>query len=113
MCNIIETTKEDKETIECAIVYQSPSQTHMIGVVYEDKNIVENEAIKYPNSFSLINNFLKEQKYKSPYFRFYSTMEGITTVDVGSWNEFFYILEEFGQSPDKYIAFLERKDKNE
>ena len=113
MCNIIETTKEDKETIECAIVYQSPSQTHMIGVVYEDKHTVANEAIKYPNSFSLINNFLKEQKYKSPYFRFYSTMEGITTVDVGSWNEFFYILEGFGQKQDKYIAFLERKDKNE
>ena len=54
MCNTIEATKGDKETIECAIVYQSPSQTHMIGVVYEDKNTVENEAIKYPNSFDNI-----------------------------------------------------------
>lgn len=113
MCNIIETTKEDKETIECAIVYQSPSQTHMIGVVYEDKDTVENEVIKYPNSFSLINNFLKEHKYKSPYLRFYSAMEGVTTVDVGSWSEFFYVLEEFGKNSEKYIKFLEGEDNRE
>lgn len=107
MCNTI------KNEIECAVVYKSPSQTHMIGVVYEDKNTVEHEAVKYPNAFALINKFLKEHNYESPYFRFYSQMEGVTTVDVGSWSEFFYVLEEFGQNPDKYMAFLERKDKNE
>ena len=62
---------------------------------YEDKTkgircIAENKTI--PQAFDEIDKFLKERNYTSYYKRVY-TVNGCTTVDVGSHHEFFRMYE--------------------
>lgn len=42
-------------------------------------------------AYMIINDFLDAYGYKSYYKRTWTTEEGETCVDVGSWSEFFYI----------------------
>ena len=45
-------------------------------------------------AYMIINDFLKKHNYKSYYWNINKVEPGLTCVDVGSWSEFFYILEK-------------------
>ncbi|EXM38543.1 hypothetical protein RASY3_14570 [Ruminococcus albus SY3] len=48
--------------------------------------------------FKIINEFLVEKNYKSPYTRTWEVDDKTTKVDVGSWSEFFFITKEDSQT---------------
>lgn len=68
----------------------------MYKVEFENMNGVRREigrAAQHNEAFKIINNFLNDYNYKSYYFRGWNTKDNEEKVDVGSWNEFFYIVE--------------------
>lgn len=50
-------------------------------------------AIDLDNSFILIDKFLDDHNFKSYYKNICEIEKGKIRVDVGSWSEFFYIIE--------------------
>lgn len=69
----------------------------MYKVIFENSRKEEREigtAIDMNGAYKIIDKFLAEHNFKSYYKRFYEIEKGKTRVDVGSWSEFFYILED-------------------
>ena len=66
----------------------------MFKVEFENTNGVRREigrAAQRDEAFKIINNFLNDHNYKSYYFRCWNTKDNEEKIDVGSWNEWFYI----------------------
>jgi len=69
----------------------------MYKVEFENMNGVRREigrAAQREEAFKIINSFLDDHNYKSYYFRTWNTKDNEEKIDVGSWSEFFYIVEE-------------------
>ena len=67
----------------------------MYKVIFENSRKQEREigtAVDIKNAYNIIDKFLEEHNYKSYYKRVWEE-NGRTKVDVGSWSEFFYIVE--------------------
>ena len=64
--------------------------------IYFEKNGLKREIGKSSTkeeARKVINDFLKERKYKSYYWNIIKIDSKTERIDVGSWSEFFYVSE--------------------
>ena len=68
----------------------------MFKVIFENSRHEEREtgtADDMNGAYKIIDKFLDDHNYKSYYKNICEIEKGKTRVDVGSWSEFFYIVE--------------------
>ena len=72
------------------------SITKMYKVIFENSRYEEREigtAVDMKGAYKIIDKFLEEHNFNSYYKNVCEIEKGKTRVDVGSWSEFFYIVE--------------------
>lgn len=68
----------------------------MFKVIFENSRHEEREigtAVYIQGAYKIIDKFLEEHNFKSYYKNVCEIEKGKIRVDVGSWSEFFYIVE--------------------
>ena len=72
------------------------SITKMYKVIFENSRHEEREigtAVDMKGAYKIIDKFLDEHNFKSYYKNICEIEKCKTKVDVGSWSEFFYIVD--------------------